>query len=74
MGEDAVQNSTVSFYSLSLRREGWSRYDGICALTADALFVDEESCDRGKGTLGDRNADKNNTNHGESLVLAATET
>jgi hypothetical protein len=37
-------------------------------------FVDGESCDRGKGTLGDRNADKNNTNHGDSLVFAATET
>jgi hypothetical protein len=37
-------------------------------------FVDGESCDRGKGTLGDRNADKNNTNHGESLVFAATGT
>ena len=36
-------------------------------------FVDGESCYRGNGMLGDRNADKNNTNNGESLVFAATE-
>jgi hypothetical protein len=73
MGEDAVPHSTASFYIFSLRGGSRLRYDPILRQLLMLPQWTENLGNRGKGMFGDRNADKNNANHGQRLVFAATE-